>query len=344
MNKRSTATLRPVSQKLIGLTKSSYRSKSGVATLKTATEPDENSPTFIPPQINKPATVPLPSSDYSRIVFDLETTSLGDNADIVQLAAIHDKDVFNCYILPKKKMTKDASKLTKIYVRRYKVYHNRKVVPSTNLLRALERFCKWLSKYRNPLLVAHNAKRFDSRVIVQQADSVGYLPKLQQFIAGFVDSLPLFKLMCPDMTSYTQEHLVKEILHQSYDAHNAVGDVRSLSDLISHLHPTVEHLISHSFSVSDVITYLKYSATKKKNLSSLQKLVSNNILSQYMIERIAGSGLNFRHLLLCYKRGGQDGLVELFQEKINGEVRVTEKTTIVAKLADHLNGYNLELL
>ncbi|XP_015778885.1 PREDICTED: uncharacterized protein LOC107356771 [Acropora digitifera] len=52
----------------------------------------------------------------AKIMFDVETTSLATNADIIQLSAVHGHDQFNTYIIPEKEITPGASQVTHLAV------------------------------------------------------------------------------------------------------------------------------------------------------------------------------------------------------------------------------------
>ena len=52
-------------------------------------------------------------------------------------------------------------------------------------------------------------------------------------ILGFADSLSLFKHQYPGLTCCKQSALVKKILHKSYEEHNAIAGVDSLTDMLS---------------------------------------------------------------------------------------------------------------
>ncbi|CAC5394608.1 unnamed protein product [Mytilus coruscus] len=70
---------------------------------------------------------------------------------------------------------------------------------------------------------------------------------------GFIYTLSLTKELLPDRKtnkqSYNQESLVKDIVGINYDAHNAIGDVQSLQQLINTLKVSPRILEKHSFSV-----------------------------------------------------------------------------------------------
>ena len=61
---------------------------------------------------------------------------------------------------------------------------------------ALDSFLNWLrqaTKEQKVVLVAHNAKGFDIPILLHNAKNAGKLNKLTNHIAGYIDTLPLFR-------------------------------------------------------------------------------------------------------------------------------------------------------
>ena len=104
---------------------------------------------------------------FSKVYFDLETTSFTPKCDITQIAAICDGtsfNMFNQYITPDKKINKVASEITGITYRDGVLRYFGKLVPSVPVKIGMELFLSWLSNLPKPvLLIAHNGERFDSR-------------------------------------------------------------------------------------------------------------------------------------------------------------------------------------
>lgn len=62
--------------------------------------------------------------------------------------------------------------------------------------------------------------------------SCGIMEKFITQVYGFVDTLPLFKLIKPGLSSYSQTNLFKHLLDESYKAHDAPRDVIALHRLL----------------------------------------------------------------------------------------------------------------
>ena len=94
----------------------------------------------------------------------------------------------------------------------------------------------------------------------------------------------------------------------------------------------------YSFSLSWFEEYTKFLSDKKLNLATLQHLVIWRVISKGMNEKIAKSGLCYRHLRLAYERNGEDGIQALFSERFNGIVRITKSKKIISSVAQHFKG------
>ena len=74
-------------------------------------------------------------------------------------------------------------------------------------------------------------KKIDSRVLCNAINKVSDT-NLIDIICGFCDTLPLCKEALPGHDSYSQENLVKSILHAEYNAHDALQDCKMLQTLV----------------------------------------------------------------------------------------------------------------
>jgi DNA polymerase III alpha subunit (gram-positive type) len=118
------------------------------------------------------------------------------------------------------------------------------VVSSTSLQNALKEFIMYLRPARKVLLVAHNALFNMKFIIVALLDYPDLLLEFLDIVEGAADTLALVRHLYPIKKNIPQNHglanhklgtVAKFVLGQSYsfDAHNALGDVRALRDLVS---------------------------------------------------------------------------------------------------------------
>ena len=260
------------------------------------------------------------------VFFDLETTGLGRNADIVQIAAVSGEKKFSAYVRPSKPMTVEASRVTQIYVKGSKMYHKGTEVPCVTLKEALTGFTGFLGSLDGaPIVLGHNIARFDVPILYSSMQKVG-LENMD--VKGFVDTLSVASKLYKrgkDVSNMKQATLVSELLKETYDAHNAVADVVSLQKLYSlKLKPSCKLLQELLFQLC---THIYQSSSKV--------LAEQKIMSQSILSKMCKSGLGLVHLQLAYKRGGDEGVRAVLKEKVAGKVRVTS----VAKTLDNITSF-----
>lgn len=161
--------------------------------------------------------------------------------------------------------------------------------------------------------------------------------RFEEEIIGFLDTMKLFRLSFPSQKSYSQQHLSKVLLAEdfTYEAHNALEDVKTLKKIVNL--PSVSSINKPSceFSVDYVTKSIYYNSVVKRNIPSLQVLVNRKILTARMARKIAGSDLSLRHLQLVHKRIGRDGLSALLSETVSGRVRVSKSQKVISSLCDY---------
>ncbi|VDI50719.1 Hypothetical predicted protein [Mytilus galloprovincialis] len=98
------------------------------------------------------------------VYFDLETTSLSLNCDIVQISAVNDMNVFDQYITPSSGISKYASEVTGLSMCNNILCYNGRKVNSCSPQQGLQNFIIWLQETipEKCMLIAHNAKIFDA--------------------------------------------------------------------------------------------------------------------------------------------------------------------------------------
>ncbi|XP_070573930.1 uncharacterized protein [Ptychodera flava] len=244
-----------------------------------------------------PDSVSLSEGSYTPVVFDIETTSAYSTAEITQIAAVSGDDQFSQYILPKQPICRIASEKTRLTVKSGKLCYEGKPVPTVPKQTCLESFIEFICKFENPILVAHNARSFDCRYLLQAMNECSLTDQFVANVCGFVDSLPVFRSLYPDRASYSQESLVNDYVGQDYEAHNAVADVFMLQKLLKVCQVSLSMMIEKSFTSHWMIQYLTFKNQQSTNYKTLITLVNNKVLSESMAKRVAGSGLNYSHLL-----------------------------------------------
>ena len=65
-------------------------------------------------------------------------------------------------------------------------------------------------------------------------------------------------------------------------------------------------------------------------------LIDKKVMSQGVARKVAGSGLQLKHLSTVSKRNGLSGLRSLLSEVTNGQKRVTKSEKIICAIASYL--------
>ncbi|KAM9808126.1 protein PML-like [Neosynchiropus ocellatus] len=189
----------------------------------------------------------------SLVFFDLETTGLGQNCDIIQLAAVSGGHTLNLYVIPRSQIQHSAAKVTGFRVRKQRLYHNHQPVLTNSLREVLVSFIVFLQMLGRPLLLGHNICRFDCPVLSRALDEVDLRCEFISAVSGCVDTLPLAREALKErgLRSFRQEKLVQELLGISYKAHDALEDVRALQALYNALQPSPELLRRNVFTMGN---------------------------------------------------------------------------------------------
>ncbi|XP_068216108.1 DNA polymerase III PolC-type-like [Palaemon carinicauda] len=293
------------------------------------------SETVVPPPVEKVHLKHIESMPKLVVYFDLETTGLEADCDIVQLSSAVGQQYFNAYILPSKNISWKASEVTGLKCDSGSLYLKGKIVEALEPREALQKWLNWIRPVAPVVLIAHNCYNFDSRRLLNNYKRYGLLDELGQLVMGFIDTLPLFKELYPKMASYRQEELVTKILKESYDAHDSLADVQSLQKLVMKHNLNDKLLLKFSFTYQSLLEYIEYSKRGKENAASLQSLVDSKHLSRGMAETVGKSGLTLENLRQACVEGGKELLEKVLSEPTSsGQPRVTRNRSVLNKLHD----------
>lgn len=129
----------------------------------------------------------------SFVHFDLETTGLERTSDIVQLSAVCGTAVMNKYVVPRKRMSLAASRVTGI---RFSSNDNQMFckgqrVETVNVHAALLDFIEFLKGFENPVLVGHNIISFDIPVLLHKLSEFHLLNEFLSTVHLCIDTLKL---------------------------------------------------------------------------------------------------------------------------------------------------------
>lgn len=122
----------------------------------------------------------------------------------------------------------------------------------------------------------------------------------------------------------------------SYNAHSAFEDVAILPSLVKYHKLSYETLLKHSFDVIFVKDSIDLKCKENECFISLHPL--EKCISNYMLRKIAHSGLIYEHLKLAFERGRAEEIENILGEKNDsGKARVTRTKSVIGKIVDHFN-------
>lgn len=272
------------------------------------------------------------------VVFDLETTGLDLDCDIVQLSAVVKDQTFNQYILPFKPISWQASEVTSLTVKTGSLYLKGKKIESRGAKEAFQCFLNWLKPIAPVVLIAHNCYNFDAKRLLNSMAKHGLEAALCSVVSGFLDSLPLFKHIFPNMPNYKQETIVHAVLKEHYTAHDALQDVMSLQKVMNSLNLSTADLINYSFTYKSLKEMMEYTRKGKENANSLAPLVASKYLTGGTAETLGKAGFDLLILKSLHMKGGKDLLTEVFgRPSQSGQPRVRLGRSVINSISEYFS-------
>ncbi|XP_062599938.1 uncharacterized protein LOC134261526 [Saccostrea cucullata] len=234
------------------------------------------------------------------IHFDLETTGLERTSDIVQLSAVCGTTVMNRYVMPRKKMSLAASKVTGIRVSLHdnQMFCKGEKVESVTIQTALLDFIEFLKGFENPVLVGHNILSFDIPVLLHKLSEFHLKKEFLSTVHLCIDTLKLARrLFKKDIVgNYKQQTLVSVLLNKEYAAHDAKEDVMLLQELFL-------GVLKDKLSKNDLC-----SIDFKDLFATLTPLVENKCVSSVNARKLAQQGIGLFHLQIAEQRDSSSGI------------------------------------
>ena len=284
------------------------------------------------------------TSDW--VFYDLETTGFGsyNDVEILQLSAVCGDEIYNSYVDPSEncKIDPRASEVTELRMQNCRLTYKNQPVQSKPMKDVLREFIGWLGKFKRPIIMGHNSKRYDNPLLYREMEKNGFLPDFKGVIGGFIDTFELFKSAMPGRQGkgmYKQETLVREFLGVTYDAHNSVEDVKVLQRLVQHMNfdPSIVHKMSFDMD------YVEKKSKERKRKETLKPLVKDNLLTKTMVDKVAESGLEWGHLVEAVQADPAGGIRQLFTWPTGHGARVTNLEGIIEAVTTYFQKYLAQL-
>lgn len=143
---------------------------------------------------------------------------------------------------------------------------------------------------------------FDIPIVSKILQEHGLLQEFLRHVSDCLDTLRLARKLFNKETvgTYKQQTLVQVLLGKSYQAHDALADVKNLYELF---------VSKFTYKETDAFPF---------NFHVLQKsfvpLVERKLISSANSRKLANSGLGHGHLSLAYQRDNQEGVKFILSE------------------------------
>lgn len=265
----------------------------------------------------------------------METSGFRKSDEILQIAASCEERQFSVYINPTKIIDDKASVHTGLKnIRGDSYLHGNKVL-SIPLKDALQSFRPFLNLSSKPcLLVAHNVN-FDKSHLLRAILKCSMVESFNN-IAGFSDSLPLFKKHFGSNKT-PGEHKLSTLAVQHLNVklddqfHEALYDVKILEQLVSLTNKN--HLFESSKSYKACLTHitkLKITASAMQHLSPLKGVISDHIL-----KKMASAGIEYKDLLTIYRTKGTEKFIKFIKNSDNDQKAcISKNEKVIDKLIE----------
>ena len=270
------------------------------------------------------------------VFFDLETGSTRGDCDILQIGVKYEKYEFSTYIKPTQKISDKASEVNGLRFVNGNLELHGKTVSTVKLQEALLSLyqCLFLFK-RKCVLTAHNCV-FDYPRLMKAIEKTHLDKYFQSIVYGFSDTLPLIRSITKVNTAGHNklENLAKLLNIHGFQAHDAIGDVAMLEQIVLNLNITNMQISQSSFTWNTAKEKILLSQKYTLNIKLYDEF--KNCTSVNMRKRFIATDTSVNMIIDAYKQHGFDGLKRLFGADQNSNIRVTNNKKVITKLVDYL--------
>lgn len=271
------------------------------------------------------------TANIAYVFFDLETGGLAPQKDILQIALKSEKKMLSIYLTPSKSIDTRATVVTGLTKNGRQLFLHGDLVATLAHQKAALKVLEYLESFgKKVILIAHNCN-FDSDRLVRFFQKLSLLSSFQRVVAGFLDTLSIFRKKFPDRSNHKLCDLGKDLLNISVkNAHNAMVDVDVLERL------TVKYIAwvdfsGKEFTVQDVLTRMQMLADEK--VCSPTYAPMSSVITKVLIKNLSRHNINF-NALVDKSMEGDNRVKEFLTE---GENPLVEKTVVVNKIIDYFH-------
>ena len=181
--------------------------------------------------------------DILYLFLDLETSGfdpiLRDISQISAMSNKHESEFFDLYLLQEGKISKEASKITGLCMKKGSLYLGKDPVFAVDSTIGLEGFVSYMQSlnqvHERIVLVGHRVV-FDLQFLYHKLQRKGMWKRFTSTVSGVVDTLPMFRTYYKGRNKYTLTSLAEYFMGEKYCGHNALEDVKLLRNISGLLH------------------------------------------------------------------------------------------------------------
>jgi len=141
------------------------------------------------------------------------------------------------------------------------------ILPAVSICEGLEQLMNFLGKFEDIMLVAHNGRKFDFKVLIEALVSSNLLLKFYDVVAAFLNSLRVFQQKFLSRRCNSLTELVKDFLpNNSNRTHDATEDVRALVDLLQSIKSSPDNMKKLSHLLFALINRINSTEPRNKTL------------------------------------------------------------------------------
>ncbi|XP_045215104.2 uncharacterized protein LOC123565301 [Mercenaria mercenaria] len=274
------------------------------------------------------ANTKIDAEDILPVYLDLETTRLGHNAEIIQLAAFVDSStVFNSYIMPTGSINESATAVTGFTIERKdgmrRMYQHGIPVYTVDKHTGLTSFIEWLSSIsdKKKILIAHNGSRFDFPILFEQLESAKLVNNAKTAITGVCDSIHVLKTVIKNRESkkYSLGVLYEETFGETFDGHDALNDAKAIAKIFQNVQVSKTQIAALSVDTSSTFNNTRHNRNLKQAVDNFECSINNKnnkIVSHGMARKICKSRLTYEMLKLAHFRDREQGIRAILSEKV----------------------------
>lgn len=274
-------------------------------------------------------------SNHIVVFFGVNTCGNHSELEIFQMAAVYKNYGFNSYIVPKKRISSEVTKMTGFTASSESLYWHKRKLNTTPLDFSLDKFLLFLKIFGKPVILAsYGGRQKDSLSISKAMLDYGLWKKFSLIVRGFTEIFPIVKDKLPARKHYKLESVAHDTLNLdiSLTLHNVSYDIKTVEKIIQKLKIEDEEIIRQSFPLS--IVKGEISALHLIKVDQISLAFLKNIVSIQMIEKLANSGVNYARLRQAYKMNNSKGVKLLLTGCVEGQPKITEDQDIIEKITN----------